>query len=42
MAYSQIILVGKGKLAAEVWSGMELSDSFVKLAWGDAKAPTKG
>lgn len=36
MAYSQIILAGKGKLAAEVWSGIELPDSFVKLEWGYA------
>ncbi|MGK0151893.1 MULTISPECIES: hypothetical protein [Pseudomonas] len=36
MAYSQIILVGKGKLAAEVWSGIELPDLFVKLEWGYA------
>lgn len=36
MVYSQIILAGKGKLAAEVWSGIELPDSLVKLEWGYA------
>nr|WP_313407596.1 hypothetical protein [Pseudomonas sp.] len=36
MAYSQLILVGKGKLATEVWSDIELPGSLVKLFWGDA------